>query len=427
MKDQIDNEFHAKRILFVEKFIMMPVKTGAVFLASMLFFASDPEFADSRTVFFYQTNLYVMANLFFYFVLVRAQRQMWSIRMTKIAALFLSITDNLYLSFLIYLTDGLESPLYWAYGGLIIRNAVIFPRIREQSFVNLALCAFYAGAVLAREQEVDIFLREVFYLKLMVLALVSICCWGISVLIQKKAVMQAEGREIFVRKQKMVAIRRMAGDLAHELKNPLAIINTASFYLQQKLSASDEKILKELDIIRSEIARADMILSRLMDYSKLESARLVRVFVNNAIEVILQNLHPEIAYPNVKIIKQFMPDLPPLLMDKKHWHQIISNLLINAFEAVADVGEKSSIMIATSLEKGNIIKIVITDNGVGIAEEHLEQVFKSFYTTKHKGTGLGLSIVKNLVETYDGQISLKSTVGLGTDMILHFPTILIKD
>ncbi len=413
-----------RRILFVEK-VLMPVK-GAFLLFSLLFFlAPDQEFKLlTKHFFLYQSLLYFIANAIFFFILSWAQVRQWAQTIIKISAFLLSIIDNLFLSFLIPLTGGLESPLYWIYCGLIVRNAINFPKIQEQGAINLIFCLFYGGIVFFTERESSLFFEEIFYLRIIVLILVSICCWGIYALIQRKALELEEQRELHLRQEKIHAIRRLAGEIAHGIKNPLSIINNASYYLEKHISNDNEDLRKHVEIIREEILRSDNILNQIMNYSKLSSVKLTKININQALEKTLQEIHFDTYFPQMKIERNFQKKLPLFFFDEGHLHQILSNLILNAAEAIKEKKDKlvdGTLTLSTGLKENGYLVISISDNGIGIDSKSLDKIFNPFFTTKEKGTGLGLSIVKNLVETYDGSIRAQSEKDKGSTFIIELP------
>ncbi|MDP8218688.1 MAG: hypothetical protein P9M03_08185, partial [Candidatus Theseobacter exili] len=138
-----------RRILFVEKYIMLPIKTVIVLFA--LFFVRiliDQEAFDEALFLKYQILLYILGNLTFIYSIIKIGQRRFRINVVQVSAFFLSIMDCLFLSVLVYLTEGVKSPLYWAYIGLIMRNAVNFPKIQVQGVINVASCIFYIGAVI---------------------------------------------------------------------------------------------------------------------------------------------------------------------------------------------------------------------------------------------------------------------------------------
>jgi signal transduction histidine kinase len=416
LKDQ-----HIRRILIVEKMIMMPVKAAFLLLSFLFFWAPDQMFhIISKSFFFYQSVLYFLANVIFYAILTWAQSRQWSLAAIKTSAFLIAIIDNLYLSFLIPLTGGLESPIYWIYSGLMIRNAVNFPLIREQGLINLAFCVFYGSAVYFSERESDLFLKEVFYLRIIVLVLVSICCWGIYVLIQRRVKAKEEEQELQLRREKIHAIRRIAGDIAHGLKNPLSIINNAAYYLLKHDLNGNMK--NQLEIIQEEIKRSNKILSQIMDYSKLSNVKLIKLNVNEVLKGVMDEVYPETTFPGVRFEKKFQKRLPSVFFDEGHLKQIFSNLLINAAEAiVVKNGGNGVLTVYTELGEDKELMIRFVDDGLGIDSEVMSKIFNPFFTTKQNGTGLGLSIAKNLVETYDGDIQVRSEKGKGSTFLVRLP------
>ncbi|MBI1871224.1 MAG: GHKL domain-containing protein [Chlamydiae bacterium] len=414
-----------RRILIVEKMIMMPIKAALLFF-SFLFFGSgsqDTTHLFSKSFLFYQAGLYLMANAIFFVVLTWAQARKWGDLSIKTAAFFLSIIDNLYLSFLIPLTGGLESPIYWFYTGLMIRNAINFPKIRVQGIINLAFCIFYAGAVYVGERETELFLQEIFYLRIIVLLLVSICCWGIYALIQQRVLKDEEEREFHLRREKIHAIRRLAGEIAHGLKNPLTIINNAAYYLEKHVTDELSDVKQHVTIIREEIHRSDRILSQIMDYSKWSNAKLTKLNINQVLDSAIHEIHPETTFPNIHIKKQYQKDLPFLFFDEGHLRQIFSNLIINAFEAIQEKGEGQGLITLTSSldEENETLLVSVSDTGVGMDLPDVNKIYDPFFTTKEKGTGLGLSIVKNLIETYDGSVEVESKKERGSTFTIRLP------
>ncbi|MBI1883373.1 MAG: GHKL domain-containing protein [Chlamydiae bacterium] len=413
---------HLRRILIVEKMIMMPVKAAFLLFSFLFFWVPSAEFHIlSRRFLYYQTALYITANVIFFIILTWAQRREKASLSIRISAFFLSIIDNLYLSFLIPMTGGLESPLYWMYSGLMIRNAVNFPKISEQGIINLAFCFFYGGVVYLAERESDLFFREVFYLRIVVLVLVSICCWGIYALIQQRALKREEERELQLRREKIHAVRRLAGEIAHGLKNPLSIMYNAAYYLERHAEEKSVEIQKHLHIIREEVERSDKILNQIMDYAKLSNVKLAKLNVNQVLTDVIEEIHFEAAYPKLEIRKKFRKDIPLIFFDEGHLRQILQNLVINAAEAILAKGPEGVITLMTYWSDEDVLNISISDTGIGMDESAMNKIYNPFFTTKEKGTGLGLSIVKNLLQTYDGSIEVESRKGEGSTFVLKLP------
>jgi two-component system NtrC family sensor kinase len=126
----------------------------------------------------------------------------------------------------------------------------------------------------------------------------------------------------------------------------------------------------------------------------------------------------------VSVDKEYDHDLPSLLIDPGQLNQVFINLIRNAIEAM-DTTLDWLLSIKTEMDELNrTIVISIQDNGKGITPEDLERVFESFYTTKSMGSGLGLAIVRNIIENYNGTISLVSNIGVGTIVQIRFPLVI---
>ena len=396
-----------RRILFVEKFLMLPVKTVLV-LGSILFVrALLAEGANEEAIFLqYQIFLYMLGNLIFIYSILKIGQKKLQLNVVRVSSFFLSIMDSLFLSFLIYLSDGIDSPLYLAYIGLMVRNAVNFPKIQIQGIINLSCCIFYVGAVIISEGRNMMFFQEVFFLRVFVLLLMSGCCWGIYALVRQKEKKQEETEEMAFRKDKMLGLGRLAGEIAHEIKNPLSIVNNAAYYISKHIRPDQEEVVQQIKTIQDEVARADKILTDILDYSKLSNIRISRIDVPDLINEIADSVKTQFYNKDVEVKKVFEKELPELLMDEGQFRQIILNLVKNAFEAIPS--ENGMLIIKVRYLPGGYIQIQLLDNGPGLDDEYEEQLFAPFYTTKEDGTGLGLAIVKNIIESYNGKIKIEN-------------------
>jgi signal transduction histidine kinase len=120
----------------------------------------------------------------------------------------------------------------------------------------------------------------------------------------------------------------------------------------------------------------------------------------------------------VRIERRYAPHLPPLLMQRQHFSQILVNVLQNAREAL---NGKGKVIVSVTVRNDGSVEIIVADNGPGIPPEKIERIFEQYYSTKEKGTGLGLAIVKHNVELYAGRVRAESELGKGARFILTFP------
>ena len=181
----------------------------------------------------------------------------------------------------------------------------------------------------------------------------------------------------------------------------------------------DPKLRKQVDIISSEIQRSDKIIMDLLGYSKLASGKIDRVNVNAALDEALEDLKNEIGSRRIVIAKAYARHLPRLLIDRTQFRTMMSNLLLNACEAIDSLGK---ITVGTDYSDDGFIEVSIADTGKGIPEENLPKVFDSFFTTKTTGSGLGLSIVNSIAQAYGGTVSVESRLDKGSCVTARLPT-----
>ena len=250
------------------------------------------------------------------------------------------------------------------------------------------------------------------------LALLSACCYAVQVLFERQRLVQEEGQEFTLRNEQVKTAGRLAGEIAHQIKNPLSIINNTAWSLKRSLKGSNETAAQQIDIIREEVERSDRILTELMGYARLADGNVERLDVNAELDACIDTVFPPGAGFETRVIRHYQRQLPSLLMQQGHLREIFTNLLQNAREAMDSRGE---VRVTTRQDSDDAIIVVIEDIGSGIEPEKLEQVFEAYFTTKPKGTGLGLAIVRNNVELYGGSIHAESELGKGSRFILRFP------
>jgi signal transduction histidine kinase len=210
----------------------------------------------------------------------------------------------------------------------------------------------------------------------------------------------------------------VAAEIAHQIKNPLGIINNAAFALQRAASAGKPLPVQQLDIIREEVARSDRIVTELMGYAQLAEGTVERLNVVEELNRAINTVFPPGVYRGIQVRTDYGDSLPPLLMQRKHFKEIVVNLLQNAREALGTMGEVE----VSADAQDHMVKIVIADSGPGIPPEKIEKIFEPYFSTKSKGTGLGLSIVRHNADIYSGTVRVESELGQGSRFILELPT-----
>jgi len=223
------------------------------------------------------------------------------------------------------------------------------------------------------------------------------------------------------RQQQLHASGRLAAQIAHQIKNPLSIINNAAFSLQRAIQQgkNSNSTLQQTEIIREEIDKTDRIITRLMGYAQLAEGKVEKLNTVEEINRAITEVFPAGAWPEMRIDRDFKPRLPALLMQRTHLSEILINILQNAREAMAGRGR---VWIKARQGENETLILSVRDQGPGIAADHLEKIFQPYFTTKDKGTGLGLAIVRNNAEMYGGSVRVQSELGKGTVLIVELPT-----
>jgi PAS domain S-box-containing protein len=222
-----------------------------------------------------------------------------------------------------------------------------------------------------------------------------------------------------VQSEKMAAIGQLAAGIAHELRNPLAIVMNALFDLRQQLGRPAPGIAEDLHIAEEEIERAQAIIRNLLEFSRTSGAEIERIDMNDLVQRTVQLLQKYLQNNGVHIVAR-LGDIPTCAANANAMRQLLLNLLTNAVQAMPRGGE---LRLRTARTGTDRICLEVQDTGVGIAPENLHRIFDPFYTTKApgQGTGLGLSVVHSVVLRHGGDISVESTPGAGTTFRIELP------
>lgn len=223
-------------------------------------------------------------------------------------------------------------------------------------------------------------------------------------------------RDRAVQAERVAAWRELARRLAHELKNPLFPLQITVENLRkahQVRSADFDEILREsTSTLLVELANLKSITARFSDFAKMPAPRFESVELNE-----LTRQTARLHAPTVDIKLDLLPEAIRLDADPEQLRRMLTNLILNARDAMPDGGELS---IATGLNDGHA-RIRVSDTGQGLSTEECERLFTPYYTTKQHGTGLGLAIVQSVVSDHRGRISVASEPGRGTTFIIDLP------
>lgn len=246
-----------------------------------------------------------------------------------------------------------------------------------------------------------------------------------------------------IQAEKLESIGRLAAGVAHEVKNPLALLLLGVDYLSQGIEPDDENVAKILLQMRGAVDRADRIVRGLVDFSSQRALSREAMELSRVIDEVLLLIKHELTRSNTKVTVKIDPNLPMVFLDMSKFEQVLINLIINAVHAMVD-SEPRIIKIrvrSESLEDviknegartrevfrsgDRVVILEIIDNGCGIAPNDAGRLFDPFFTTKATGlgTGLGLSVARRIVELHGGQLFLRNRTGQrGTIARLILPT-----
>jgi PAS domain S-box-containing protein len=219
--------------------------------------------------------------------------------------------------------------------------------------------------------------------------------------------------------EKLASLGRMAAGVAHEINNPLGgILMYANMLMEQTQETPAANDLRE---IVEQAMRCKEIVQGLLDFARKRGEEEVRVDLNQAIEKSLGLTQKQALFMNIEIQRAMDPGLPCIIGDPGQLSQVITNLIVNA----ADAMDGKGILRIRTWSDGSPpeVYLEISDTGKGIPEEHLSRIFDPFFTTKEvgKGTGLGLSIAYGIVRRRGGDIQVRSKVGEGATFQVRLP------
>ncbi|MDR2551148.1 MAG: two-component sensor histidine kinase [Desulfobulbus sp.] len=225
---------------------------------------------------------------------------------------------------------------------------------------------------------------------------------------------------------KMASIGRLSAGVAHEINNPLAIINEKAGLIKdlftfRKEYEGDQRLLGLVSAIISSVDRCATITRQLLNFARNLQVNVQKLSLRRVVDDVLEFQIKEASHRHIAIAVDIPAEIPEFFSDRGKLQQVFINLVNNAFAAMKEGG---TLAIKSRLtDDGAAIVTTVRDSGCGIPPEHLEKIFEPFFTTKSGsgGTGLGLSITYGLVTELGGLIDIKSTVGAGTTFIITLP------
>lgn len=230
-----------------------------------------------------------------------------------------------------------------------------------------------------------------------------------------------------LRAGQLAAVGELAGQVAHEVNNPIGIINAKlRLLLSDHREGMSDKLIEELKKMVSLSDRVAQVAQRLLSYCRPKPEERTWIDMAMSVRRALSMVEQRAGLCGVQVEDRLPRRLPAVSASMHELEQIFLNLLINALDAMPDGGTLTLLANTSggnSMESPNCISIVVEDTGTGIPSNVRDRVFEPFYTTKPvgRGTGLGLSICEGLIKSYGGYIQIESQENIGTRVIVHVP------
>jgi signal transduction histidine kinase len=281
--------------------------------------------------------------------------------------------------------------------------------------------AIYAGLLTLRR---DLLLL----LSISVLLILGVVIWGSHHMVNRRRESDLKRAAAYHQMEytnKMAALGRLSAGVAHEINNPLSIITEKAGLLNDLLMLKEElpprqKLIDLGNSVLNSAERCGTITHRLLGFAKHMEVQRETIDLDQLLREVLGFLEKEASYRSISVEFNYSSEEPPTVVsDRGQLQQVFLNIINNAFAAVDDGGR---ISIELGRTDDGFADVKIGDDGIGIAEEHLQHIFDPFFTTKKSGgTGLGLSITYGIVQKLGGQISVQSKLGEGTTLTVRLP------
>jgi signal transduction histidine kinase len=229
---------------------------------------------------------------------------------------------------------------------------------------------------------------------------------------------EAEAR----RAERLAALGQLSAGLAHEIRNPLAVIKGSAEMLNRKVAQSEPLAAELAGYISSEVNRLNALVVRFLDFARPSKLELRPERISEIIERALEASAASFPNAKVKIEREYAPDVPKIQADRQLCEQVFINLITNAFQAMEGREGILRLSIAPEISNGEQgVGVIVEDSGPGVPPELREQIFNPFFTSKKEGVGLGLSIVAKIVDDHHGTIRLEQGTPRGARFHVFFP------
>jgi len=236
--------------------------------------------------------------------------------------------------------------------------------------------------------------------------------------LEEKNRLLVQTREELLRVEKLAAIGELAAGVAHEINNPMAIIRGNVELLQLTID-EDADNREEVDTIFQQVKRVERIVSNLQKFARKQQRENAPVRLNDLLHEIVAQIRHQVPLDGVKVVENYSRAVEVVEGDGDQLRQVFTNLVLNGIQAMPEGGVLS--LKTHPVQDTELYEVQVSDTGVGIQPENLNQVFNPFFTTKPSGTGLGLSVSYGIVREHGGTIDIQSIPGSGTTFSVVLP------
>ena len=228
----------------------------------------------------------------------------------------------------------------------------------------------------------------------------------------------AELKNEIEKNRRLAAVGKLAGGIAHEIRNPLSSIKGFATYFKERYKTVDQD-RQTAEIMVSETERLDRSVTQLLEFAKPMTVSVqeipVRTLFDHSLSLVKHDLAKHSVIPGISI----ETERETIRTDPDRINQVLLNLFLNSIDAMENGGDLD--LAVRDLEDGSGIAIEVEDSGIGIDPEHIDQIFDPYFTSRPQGTGLGLSMVQKTVEALGGEIRVESRKEEGTCFTIKLP------
>ncbi|MEG0450214.1 MAG: ATP-binding protein [Lysinibacillus sp.] len=229
-----------------------------------------------------------------------------------------------------------------------------------------------------------------------------------------------ENEKLIIQSEKLKLAGEIAAGVAHEIRNPMTVV---SGFVQMMNSDKHSPYQHYTEIIQSEIERINLIISEFLVLSKPQADHIKELSIDKVLNDTINFFQLEFQNRSITFKKHFETSDYRVQGNENQLKQVFINIIKNAIEAIDTQQSIGKIDLSISKSEKNMLEISISDNGIGISEVLLPQIFEPFYTTKTKGTGLGMMITNKIIQEHNGTITVESRPQLGTSIKIKLPII----